>query len=43
MIDFFIRIEEDPIGFKVAQHTMRCFKWFSKIEEAFHCGGEDYL
>jgi hypothetical protein len=43
MIDFFICTEEDPIGFRVAQHTMQCFKEFSKNEVAFHCGGEDYL
>jgi hypothetical protein len=43
MIDFFICTKEDPIGFRVAQHTMRCFKGFSKNEEAFYCGGEYYL
>jgi hypothetical protein len=43
MIDFFICTENDPIGFRVGQHTMMHFKGFSKNEEAFHCGGEDWL
>jgi hypothetical protein len=43
MINLFTSTEEDPIGFRVTQHTIRRFKGFSKNEETFDYGGTNYL